>query len=129
MQKVIVNGANGYVASHFVNKMLKSGYKVVALVRNTPELTSEQRMKIALNEINAQPDFNNLQVHNYSLIQKDFSLNSKQLGDVFSGNVDFFHFAASLKFKSRDREEIFKINLEGVENSLKIFEDHASTAS
>ncbi|MFW5754994.1 MAG: SDR family oxidoreductase [Tangfeifania sp.] len=129
MQRVIINGANGYVASHFVNELLEKGYKVVALVRETAGLAAEQRMKKTLKKINPRADFKNLDVFNYSLLGKNYSLNSQQLGEIFKDDADFFHFAASLKFKSRDKDEIFKTNVEGAENTLKVFTDNATSSS
>lgn len=129
MQRVIVNGANGYVASHFINELLVNGYKVVALVRETSNTTSEQRMKKTLTDINTQVDYKNLEVYNYSLLKKNFSLNSQQLAEIFRDDADFFHFAASLKFKSRDKDEIFKTNVDGTENSLKVFKNNATPSS
>ena len=129
MQKVIVNGANGYVASHFINELLKSGYKVVALVRGTSDSTSEQRMKKALEKIDDKPEYENLTVFDYNLLQENYSLNTQQLANIFGADADFFHFAASLKFKSRDKNEIFKTNVDGTENSLKVFKNNATSSS
>lgn len=129
MQKVIVNGANGYVASHFVAEMLNKGYDVVALVRDAPDSNAQQRMKKALMKVDTNLSFQNLKVFNYSLLQKNYSLSSKELTEIFCGHVDFFHFAASLKFKKREKEEIFKINVDGTKNSLKLFKEFSSEAS
>lgn len=67
MQKIIVNGANGYVASHFVSELLKNDCQVVALVRAPSKATSEQRLKNVLAEIDSETDFSNLKVFGYSL--------------------------------------------------------------
>ena len=67
MQRVIVNGANGYVASHFVSELLNNGYQVVAFVRATSKATSEQRLKNVLAEIDSQTNFSNLKVFDYNL--------------------------------------------------------------
>ncbi len=129
MQRVIVNGANGYVASHFVNEMLENGYNVIAFVRDSSNATSEQRMKEALKNINPRADLKNLDVFNYALLEKNYSLSQQQMNEIFQKDADFFHFAASLKFKSRDKDEIFKTNLKGTENSLEIFKKNATPSS
>lgn len=129
MQRVVINGANGYVASHFISELLKNGYEVVALVRETANSSSEERMKDVLSEIDGSANLQNLSVYNYSLLEIDYALSENQLKEIFSGNIDFFHFAACLKFKSRDQDEIFKTNIDGAENSLQIFSNHATSAS
>lgn len=129
MQKIIINGANGYVASHFVSELLKNGVQVFALVRATTTSTSKQRMKNVLTEIDPAIDLRNLQVFNYNLFENDYSLSREQLDEIFSGDIDFFHFAASLKFKKRERNEIFKTNIDGTENSLQVFSDYSSKSS
>ena len=51
MKTVVINGANGYVASHFISNLLKQKYKVVALVR-TNKRSPQERMKKVLADIN-----------------------------------------------------------------------------
>jgi nucleoside-diphosphate-sugar epimerase len=51
MKTVIINGANGYVASNFICNLLKQDYKVIALVRANKQ-DPEDRMNDALANIN-----------------------------------------------------------------------------
>ncbi len=60
---------------------------------------------------------------------KIFHYRKMQLDEIFEEEADFFHFAACLKFTAKDQEEIFKINVEGVENSIKVFLKHAKPGS
>jgi nucleoside-diphosphate-sugar epimerase len=131
MKTIIVNGANGYVASNFINKLLKRNYKVVALVRSGIKTSSEDRMIKMLTEINdgAYVNTANLKVRAYSLLHKDFLIPPDELEEIFSGEVDYFHFAASLKFDFKSKEEIFKTNVEGVENSIHVFSKYAKAYS
>lgn len=129
MRKVIINGANGYVASHFISELLMSGYEVIAFVRATSAFSSDERMKQELAEIGSKANLNHLKVYNYSLLEENYGLTTEQLQEIFSGDVKFFHFAACLKFKSRDRNEIFRTNVDGIKNTAKIFINNASTNS
>lgn len=131
MKTIIINGANGYVAANFINKLLLQNYKVIALVRANKKHTSEERMESALAEINegALIDTSNLEIYNYSLLDENFALQPKQLDEIFSGEVDYFHFAASLKFDSKSKEEIFGTNLRGLENSIDVYSKNASDDS
>lgn len=130
MKTVIVNGANGYVASNFINSLLKQQYTVIALVRANKQ-DPRDRMEDALTLLNDGEDIdtNNLEVYNYSLCDDDFSMDKNILKSIFSGNVDYFHFAASLKYDEKSVDEIFSTNIEGVENSIRIFLKYATEIS
>lgn len=123
MKKIIVNGANGYVASNFINELLQQNYSVIALARSNAKYSAEERIKAALLDMNEGEDvnFSNLEVHDYSLFETDFSLQPEELKAIFDGDVDYFHFAASLKFDIKSKEEIFGTNLQGVTNSIDTF--------
>ncbi|MGC9356169.1 MAG: NAD(P)H-binding protein, partial [Mariniphaga sp.] len=51
MQKIVINGANGFVASHFILELLEQNFEVVALVRNGEKLSAQQRMQQVLEEV------------------------------------------------------------------------------
>ncbi len=132
MKTIVINGANGYVASHFINELLKQNYHVVALVRANKKYLPKERMEKVLADINvdeAIADTSNLEVFSYSLLDKNFSMPEEKLKEIFAGQVDYFHFAASLKYDEKSIDEIFSTNIEGVENSIKIFSEYASPDS
>ncbi|MCK3683077.1 SDR family oxidoreductase [Maribellus sp. YY47] len=130
MKTVIINGANGYVASNFVRNLLKQHYHVIALVRANKQ-DAEERMNNALAIMNDGENINtnNLEVYNYSLCDDDYSMDKNILKSIFSSNIDYFHFAASLKYDEKSMDEIFSTNIEGVENSIKVFSKYATTSS
>ena len=107
MKRIIINGANGYVASNFINELLKQDYEVIALVRGESKFSSEQRMYASLMDANNGEKIirNKLKVYNYSLLDDDFLLSSDQLESIFSKKSDYFHFAASLKYSKKTKEE------------------------
>lgn len=123
MKTIIINGANGFVASNFILKLLKQNYKVIALVRPDIKSSSVERMKEALLESNDGEYVNmaNLKVYSYSLLHKNFSLQPAQLREIFRDEVDYFHFAASLKFDFKSKDKIFQTNVGGVGNSIHVF--------
>ena len=131
MKTIIINGANGYVASNFIYKLLELKYKVIALVRPGVKSSPKERMEEALTEINdgAYVNTTNLKVFAYSLLHKDFLIPTKELEKIFSGDVDYFHFAASLKFDLKSKDEIFETNVGGTENSLNVFSKYATENS
>ncbi|MFO7999985.1 MAG: SDR family oxidoreductase [Marinilabilia sp.] len=127
MRRVIVNGANGYVASNLINELIGRGYDVIALVRENGKLSADERIEKALAQINGgefkKPD--NLSVYNYSLPDENFSIPESKLKEIFGEEADYFHFAASLKYDHKSRKEIFHTNVEGVENSIQMFSKYA----
>ncbi|MCL3781444.1 NAD-dependent epimerase/dehydratase family protein [Prolixibacteraceae bacterium JC049] len=131
MKKMIINGANGYVASNFIVELLQHNYQVVALVRSNKKLSARERMEQVLLEMNdgQQLPFENLMVFDYSLFEENFALQPEQLEAIFSEEADYFHFAASLKFDIKSKEEIFSTNLQGVTNSVNTFKKYSPAAS
>ena len=71
----------------------------------------------------------NLEVYNYSLLDNDFAMDKNILKSIFSSSIDYFHFAASLKYDEKSEDEIFSTNIEGIENSIKVFSKYATTSS
>lgn len=131
MKTIIVNGANGYIASHFIHKLLMQKYKVIALVRPGSNSAPKERMIETLTEINDGAYVNtvNLKVRAYSLLHNDFLIPPEELEEIFSGEVDYFHFAASLKFDFKSKEKIFETNVGGVENSIRVFSKYTNGKS
>ncbi len=131
MKRIIINGANGYVASHFVHELLALGYEVTALVRGNHALSAEKRMSNALSAVHEDDHkpYKRLSVYDYSLTEHDFSLTPEQMRELFRGDVDYFHFAASLKYDFKSKEEIFRTNIGGVGNSAAAFLNYAGKNS
>lgn len=127
MKRVIIVGANSFVASHFVHELLQNNYEVVALVRSNSEYSAQERMDQALIDttLGYPTHHGRLQVLDYALLEEDFGLDDSTLKQIFNEDVDFYHFAASLKFDYQSREEIFQTNVKGLGNSLEVFRKFA----
>ena len=127
MKKIVIAGANSFVASHFVHELLVQGFDVVALVRGSGERTATERMNRAL--IDTQLEYpghpENLTVLNYALLDQGFGLSNDDLERIFRDGVEYFHFAASLKFDYQSKEEIFETNVDGLHNALTIFDQYS----
>lgn len=131
MQKILINGANGFVASHFILELLEQNIEVVAFVRSGENLSAQQRMQNVLEEISAKGkvNFSKLKVFDYSLTAEDYSLDKNKIETIFNGTVQFFHFAACLKFSAKDKKKIFLTNVDGLKNSIRFFQKYARADS
>lgn len=131
MKRIIINGANGYVASNFINELLRQHYEVIALVRGNKKYSADERMHDVMADINegAFSTPKNLRVFDYSLLDENFGLQEETLTELFQGDVDYYHFAASLKYDFKAKDEIFQTNMDGVENSVAVFSKYAGSNS
>jgi len=100
---VFVTGANGFVGSFLVERLLKEGAHVKCLVRKTGNLRWLKALKVE---------------YHYGDVT---DINS--LEGAFKG-VDYVFHAAALKHSSR-KSEYLRVNLQGTENLLKIVEKEA----
>ena len=131
MKRIIINGANGYVASNFIDELLLQNYEVIALVRGNDKNPAEKRMQKAMIEI-TQGTFKkpeNLKILDYSLLDENFGIEAETLTELFDGEVDYYHFAASLKYDFKAKDEIFQTNMDGVQNSVRVFSRFAGKES
>jgi nucleoside-diphosphate-sugar epimerase len=130
--RIIIDGANGYVASYFVKHLIDKDMDIVCLVRSKNDFSGYKRMQNSLLNIGCLDSIRNrekVQIHDYRLLDHDFGIPVNQLNDIFSGDFDYFHFAANLKYSSKDKDELFRTNREGVDNSIKIFQKYATPNS
>lgn len=130
MKTIIINGANGYVAANFINELLLEDFKIIALVR-AGKAPAQERMNDMLSDLNDGKGIKSdkLNVYDYSLVDENFSISEAHLKEIFNGDVDYFHFAASLKYDFKAKDEIFQTNLDGVQNSMRVFSKFASKRS
>lgn len=131
MKQIVVNGANGYVASHFICEMLNRGHRVIALARENEKQSARERVEQAILDTGQGEIQNghNLRVFGYSLLAENFSIPVGDLEAMFRPDADFFHFAASLKFDFNSESEILRTNVAGVENSIEVFQKYATENS
>ncbi len=99
MKRIVINGANGYVASHFIFELLKHDYEVIALVRESKNASPQERMQDVLAEINNGEFMNSsrLKVYNYALLNDNFGIQQEILDEIFSKEVDYYHFAKPIR--------------------------------
>ncbi|MCJ7578895.1 MAG: NAD(P)-dependent oxidoreductase, partial [candidate division Zixibacteria bacterium] len=103
--KALVTGANGFVGSHLVEKLLSIGYQVTCLVRKTSNLRWLSGLKVE---------------YVYADISERESLSREagSFGKNVLKDVDFIFHVAGLT-KAKTEEEYSKANYEGTKNLLE----------
>lgn len=97
--KVIVTGANGFLGSWLVRRLLKDGHQVFSLVRKTSDLSE-------LEGVNTE--------YRYGDVTDLHSLLS-----AFEGIDTVFHLAGLIAYKKSERAKMEKINVQGTANVIE----------
>lgn len=104
MAEVLVTGANGFLGSWLVRRLLTDGHQVTCLVRPTSDLTELKalealglRCKYAFGDV-TQPD---------------------TLVAAFQGQEAVFHLAGFIAYRKADRAMMQKVNVDGTNNVVR----------
>lgn len=97
MKKVAVTGASGHIGANLVRQLLKRGYRVVALVRQSTRALDGLAVEKVEGDL--------LDVNSLCLAFKDVEL--------------VFHLAAYISIKTGDQKKLESINVQGTANVLK----------
>ncbi|MEM8720356.1 MAG: hopanoid-associated sugar epimerase [Cyanobacteria bacterium P01_G01_bin.39] len=95
--KAFVTGGTGFVGANLIRLLLKQGYQVRALVRNSSSL-------------------DNLKLLDVEIVTGD--LNSSELSQQMSGCQVLFHVAAQYSLWQKDSELLYRSNVLGTRNIL-----------
>lgn len=130
---VLVTGATGFLGSHLAECLLRTGARVTAVARGSKNVSPRQRVEEALRDAGVST-FENLQVLAGDISVPGLGLKESE-NSIHSTIDEVWHCAASLSFQQEDREEIFKMNVEGTRNVVDFVKQtpqrrlqHVSTA-
>jgi dihydroflavonol-4-reductase len=99
MAKILVTGANGFLGSWVVRRLLSEGHQVFSLVRKTSDLSELEGAATQF----VYGDVTDL----HSLLQ------------TFQGMDAVFHLAGLIAYKKTDRPQMEKVNVEGTRNVVE----------
>lgn len=100
--KALVTGANGFLGSWLVKKLLSEGHEVTALVRPSSDLSE-------LRDVNCKYVYGDV-TEKESLVQ------------AFNGMDTVFHLAGLIAYKKTDRLKMEKVNVQGTRNVVEVIE-------
>jgi nucleoside-diphosphate-sugar epimerase len=130
----LLTGATGFLGSHLAARFLQDGYQVIAIARSAKNASAKERVENVLHEVGAER-FENLQVFEGDISLPDLGLSEFSKEQVVSSTCEVWHCAASLSFQHEDRDEIFRMNVDGTRHVLDLVKQmpgrrlhHVSTA-
>lgn len=133
---VLVTGATGFVGSHLACRFLKDGHRVTALARGSRNASARDRILEVLSQVSGTTEYNDrLAVLEGDISQPNLGISDDALRTTLPTIDETWHVAASLSFAEEERDEIFRMNLDGARNVVDIVKrtpakrlHHTSTA-
>jgi thioester reductase-like protein len=134
IKNILLTGATGFLGSHLTARLLETGHHVTALVRGSKNASARDRLADVLRDVRTTP------LHNLDVVEGDIALPALGLDEAAASRIasstdEVWHCAASLSFQQEDRDEIFRMNVDGTRNVLEMVErtrtrrlQHVSTA-
>ena len=131
---VFITGATGFLGSHLAARLLDHGNHVTALARSSKNASAETRVKDVLRDVGTSR-LDNLRVLEGDISQPDLGLSEAAKKQLAASTDETWHCAASLSFQQQDRDEIFRMNVDGTRYVLDFVKQthsrrlqHVSTA-
>ena len=133
-KSILITGATGFLGSHLAARFLENGCRVTVLARASNNASPRSRVQHVLREVGVS-HFDNLAVYEGDISLPDVGLNECARKQIASATDEVWHCAASLSFQEQDREEIYRMNVDGTRHVIDLVKQmpsrriqHVSTA-
>jgi nucleoside-diphosphate-sugar epimerase len=133
-KRIFVTGATGFVGSHLAARLLDTGSYLSVLARGSKNVSAQTRVEEVLRDVGASR-LQNLKVFEGDISLPDVGLTEAAKQEIAASTDEVWHCAASLSFQQEDRDEIFRMNVDGTRHVLDILKQtrsrrihHVSTA-
>jgi len=121
-KRAFVTGATGFVGSHLAWKLLQDGQAVTALARGSRTTSARDRVVEILKRVADSQDYGDtipdaltrLTVLEGDISCHDLGIAKDGIGGILASIDETWHCAASLSFAEEERDEIFRMNVDGV---------------
>lgn len=133
-KNLFLTGITGNLGAFAAYRFLNMGYRITALVRAKTKLTTDAHIKkmikslstwMPVEEVQHFIDAGKLIAIKCEMTQTE-EMKGIQLDDIFD---ETWHFASSLKYMPKDRDEIYAANIDGVKNVLDLHKRHSNRDS
>jgi nucleoside-diphosphate-sugar epimerase len=129
MKTAIVTGANGFIGSHIVYRLLTEGSRVFALGRGTATSEWRDRVVAALREVGNITDCpGELYCHEIDLHAQEMRLNFTLRNDYSSTETTLFHVAGDTRFTPSDLALQRQVNIQAAVNVINACKGKIATA-
>jgi nucleoside-diphosphate-sugar epimerase len=117
---VFVTGATGYIGCHMANKLLKNGYRVVALAREKDGIPPKQRLVEAISQVDPSVKITEENLVTISgCMEENSDLWLRAIRDQVKSRIDaVWHHAAIFKVYKSCEDEVKTVNIGGVNRML-----------
>ena len=133
-KKIFLTGATGFIGSHLARRLLDDGHYVKVLARSSKNSSARHRVDSALRDIGTASS-GSLEVFEGDISLPNLGLKEGVAKRIAATTDEVWHCAASLSFMPEDREDIFRMNVNGTRHILQLVErtptrrfQHVSTA-
>ena len=133
-RSVFLTGATGFLGSHLTARLLLDGHRVKVLARSSKNTSAEDRVHQILRDVGVGR-FENLTVLEGDIGLANLGLTAELRKELISSIEEIWHCAASLSFQEEDRDQIFRMNVDGTVHVLDLVKmlpthrlHHVSTA-
>ncbi len=131
---ILLTGATGFLGSHLTARLLQSGHRVTAVARGTKTASPKDRVEEVMHDVGLT-QFENLTVVEGDIALPDLGFPEPLRNRIVSSTDEVWHCAASLSFQQEDRDEIFRMNVDGTRHVIDLVKQmpsrrlqHVSTA-
>lgn len=129
MKSAIVTGANGFIGSHIIYRLLQRGWRVHALGRNRGTNRWNDRVIAALSDVgDATGSHGELHCHEVDLNAAGVNLDLLFSGDVSPTEATLFHVAGDTRFTPPDPQLQRQMNVQASVNVINALKEKIATA-
>lgn len=116
---IALTGATGFLGSHLMASLLKSGHKVIILGRASKEETLQERIFKLLDWFGICELSGQLELVDIDLMKPTLGMPEADYFELSEGTGQIIHCASDTSFAERKRETVFNSNVKSLEGILE----------